>query len=155
MAAYTQPELFAKVKQATESGEKVDPKTGENAPRDREFGMLSGGFKSINFNLGTMVIEFEDDHSLDGYKVYHQFQEPDDAILTRPAPEFGGSKQHNIQSVFDRTPAKFPTREFTLAGYEGDFGPGINLVGEQLATVDFIIPDTIQHPKLPSGDSPD
>lgn len=120
--------------------DQVDTSSGSHGPK-KDFGLGSSGFASAGWtDEGMFEVEFEEDHGMEGWGIrYHAHEESRNNIVTEDAPDFAGTRTVDLFRAFGRYDSRPPTGEFHIIAYEGSFGPGINIIGEELGHVSYFI----------------
>lgn len=114
----------------------------------KSFGPLGPGFDSIEWiNLNVLRVNFNEDHQMDFFTINHEFREEyDDALYVEQAPDFGGEVDYPLIDEIQNSETVYPSRTFTLHGYQGQAG-FISTIEEELGSVSFTIPESIAPPE--------
>lgn len=110
---------------------------GEEGSLDgKEFRFGSPGFSSITWvNLNELEIRFDDDHDIGFFSINHEYNPGhDDALHVAEAPEFGGPVGYRLVDEIQSGTTVYPTREFRLNAYKGNYTGFINFIEEEMAT---------------------
>lgn len=122
----------------------------------QEFGFFSSGFEKIefkrviasNFNGWVAVITFGS-HSMDGFGIRHSSLDSieDDLYVCKP-PKSTGERKVPIIQLLNEEDAVYPTRNFDLIAYEGEFSDcgdrmQFNISYETTGSAGFTLPERI------------
>lgn len=106
-------------------------------------------FDSVEWiNLGNILeVTFEEDHGMDAFALAHSYRTDEGQWMGAwEAPEFSGPVDINFKEELSRYADSYPTRNFTLIGYNGS-GSMVIYVTERLSSVEFTMPKSVAPPE--------
>lgn len=119
-------------------------KQASETPLEQSFSGFGPGFEKVAFDGRELTIYFAEDTDMDGWSLQHEYTDDvDEALRTGSAPDFGGQKTVDFAARVESNGATYPTPNFQLTAYKGEFSEAVALWTDKLGSVGFTVPERI------------
>lgn len=83
---------------------------------------MSPGFSRAEWGEnGKLEVTFDEDHEMDGFGLrYHSKSSADDDIVTKEAPQYGGTVELDVLGRLAQMNTRPPSGEYHLVAYKGN-----------------------------------